>query len=198
MADPAEPLNSDWVGGGWVPLGDPEEPLRKQTGKRRKTERQKGRKKELRKRRKQTRTKKVRSRAMRRLNMLRKVAIKSTLERPFRGGTWNTRGLGAAAGSVDPRLKVECILALMSSRRWEYAMLTDLKFSQNGVREYEYKGRKWSLIIRGKVGVMLSSNLTAEWREGGSKVAVAGRHDSMNTRSVSITWPKKGKEEDSH
>ena len=43
--DPAGPLNTDWVGSGWVPLGDPEEPSRMHPGKeRKKTDRWEGRK----------------------------------------------------------------------------------------------------------------------------------------------------------
>ncbi len=39
--------------------------------------------------------------------------------------------------------------------RWSSALLSDLRFYKNGVREYERGGNKWTLIIRGKVGVLL-------------------------------------------
>ena len=67
--------------------------------------------------------------------------------------------LGATEGNGDPRLKMECVLALIASRRWDFALLSDVRFGRNGVREYEHAGRTWIMIIRGKVAIVLSDRL---------------------------------------
>lgn len=91
---------------------------------------------------------------------------------PLRGGTWNTRLLEAMEGRGDPTLKMDCVLSLLHSRRWEYAFLTDLRFYANGEREYEAHGSTWTVVvvIRGKVGIMLGHRLTTMWRKDGAKV----------------------------
>ena len=69
------------------------------------------------------------------------------------GGTWNTRGWGAKYARIDQHMKSECIFALMAARKWEFALLTDIRFESNGVREYDTTRGKWIVVVQGKVGV---------------------------------------------
>ena len=102
-------------------------------------------------------------------------------------GTWNTRGLGAPASELDHALKIECILGLIERRRWKAALLSDLKFEEEGVREYQTKEQTW-IIIRGRVGIALNKEWAERWRRGGAEVTsiVKGKVN----RSMAITIPR--------
>lgn len=111
------------------------------------------------------------------------------------GGTWNVRRLGAWAtaasaqlrkDSMDPVLKVQCILHLMLARRWDFACLTDLQYNDNGVREFLCQEMTFTLVIRGRVGIMMTASLTAQWRMGGAKVLMQGRQDRKTTRCMCL------------
>ena len=71
--------------------------------------------------------------------------------------------------------------------------MPDVKFVQNGCREYHHNGRTWTLVHRGRVGIMLSDSLTAKWREGGAHVVARGRADRRTTRCMSVLIPRKGR-----
>ena len=114
-------------------------------------------------------------------------------DKPLRGGAWNLRRLGATKGVIDPAHKIECILQLLTVRRWKFACVSDLSFYRNGVRQYEHNGVTWTLIIRGKVGIFLHPTLAEAWTKGGSEVHVAGRHDNKECRAMAISIPREGK-----
>ena len=132
---------------------------------------------------------------MRRLNVLRnrKTNIaKSLPKQALKGGAWNVRLLGATEGKGDPKLKMECILAVCSSRKWDFAVFSDVRFSRKGVREYVHEGRTWTLIIRGKVASLLSDHLTRNWRDSGSMIHVSGRPDSPTNRTMGVVINRRG------
>ena len=121
-----------------------------------------------------------------------KEAGRDLRRRDVRGGTWNTRGLGAKFGRIDPFLRAQCFFTLFRKRKWDFALLSDLRYSGNGVREYGTKEEKWTLVVQGKVGIAMSARLTRLWREGGAKTEVVGRTDVSTTRAVAVSIPAKG------
>jgi hypothetical protein len=112
----------------------------------------------------------------------------------LRGGTWNTRLMGSPNGRLDPFLKMECFLALFESRGWSFALLSDMKFPQNGVRQYETEKQtmSWTLIVQGKVAIMLNQGLAELWRKSGAILECVGRTDISTTRAMAITIKQKG------
>ena len=157
-----------------------------ETRTQRRDRKRKGRKEENRKRDKQ----KTRGRSIRKLILLRKTAEGkrgATKKRgKLRGATWNVRRLGAIYGTICQNEKMECILNMCEARRWQFCLLTDLAFKDGGVREYAHKGNKWTLIIRGRVGILLNQQLAAGWRIGGAEVRATRRKEDQNTRSMAI------------
>ncbi len=113
------------------------------------------------------------------------------------GGCWNVRRLGASAShnsdSYDPMFKIQCILTLMAVRGWDFCLLSDCMFPSNGCREYQCRNRTWTLVHRGKVSILLSDSLAAEWRRGGAAVVMRGRQDRKTTRCMSIVVPRQGR-----
>jgi hypothetical protein len=85
---------------------------------------------------------------------------------------------------------MNCILQLLTVRGWKFACLSDLNFFKNGVREYIHEGRCWTMIIRGKVGVLLHPTLAGK---GGGEVKVCGRQDNKECRAMAIPIPREGK-----
>lgn len=49
--------------------------------------------------------------------------------------------MGATNGIDSAQYKIECFPQLFTVRRWSFAVVPDLRFSQSGVREYEWHGR---------------------------------------------------------
>jgi hypothetical protein len=88
-------------------------------------------------------------------------------EQQIRGGAWNTRRMGSVKGTIDPAMKITCFLDLAHARSWNFILLSDLNFGANGVREYRHHGTTWVLLIRGKVGIMMTHRLHAVWKKGG-------------------------------
>ncbi len=80
----------------------------------------------------------------------------------------------------------------MKCRDWDFCLMSDLAFRGNGCRKYEFKGRVWTLVIRGRVGIMLSPALCALWRQGGAQV-VRGKQDRDTTRCMSVPIPCGGR-----
>eukprot|EP00959_Pyramimonas_sp_CCMP1952_P307129 6427907-Pyramimonas_sp.AAC.1 len=101
--------------------------------------------------------------------------------------------MGATAGVGDAAMKVDCILTLCSRRHWDFALLTDLSFDCSGVREYTHEGWMWTLITRGKVGILLSGRLTKKWREGGARAVVRGGQERKGIRCMGLVFPRKGR-----
>ena len=64
---------------------------------------------------------------------------KALRRKDVRGGTWNTRGLGARLGRLDLFLRAQCSFALFRKRKWDFALLSDLRYSGNGVSEQRGK-----------------------------------------------------------
>ena len=108
------------------------------------------------------------------------------------GGTWNVRGLGGPYVRLDPYLKMRCILTLCETRGWSFCTLSDLKFRENGVREYATKKQKWLLIVQGRVGILLNERMSRRWREAGAKIVCAGRADVCTTRVMGVKFERSG------
>jgi len=104
----------------------------------------------------------------------------------IRGGTWNTRGWGGRFARLDQAMKTECLLALASARKWCFCIFSDVRFSENGVREYNTKSGKWTVIIQGRVAIGLNAKWSKTWREGGAKVVHPGRTASTRCMAVEI------------
>ena len=104
----------------------------------------------------------------------------------FKIGAWNTRGLGAPSGA-DPAAKLRALFSLMAERRWNCALLSDLRFPSNGVHEVKVGGYSWVLIHHGKVGVALDAYLAQRWRSGGAQlVQVQGWEDGVRAFGLSL------------
>ena len=82
-------------------------------------------------------------------------------------GTWNTRGLGAPTGK-DPEGKIRALFSLMLERKWNAALLTDVRFNREGVSQVTVKGANWLIVHYGKVAVALDEWLACRWRRGGA------------------------------
>ena len=50
--------------------------------------------------------------------------------------TWNTRGWGAQFAEIDQAVKAKCLLSVLEAKGAGLTVLTDLKFRENGVKEY--------------------------------------------------------------
>ena len=131
---------------------------------------------------------------LQRLRKLKERRLKAGIwgQKGLKGGTWNTRRLGATGGPIDQQERIECILALVEAYGWAFCCLTDLNYGENGVREFEFEKRRWTLIIRGRVGILLNDALTDIWRKEGAKVLVRGRDDVKTTRAVAVEFKRKG------
>ena len=57
----------------------------------------------------------------------------------------------------------------VESRGWSFYLLSDLKYPQNGVCGYETDRQTWTLVIQGKLGIMLINLLVRYGREQESK-----------------------------
>ena len=106
--------------------------------------------------------------------------------RKFKMATWNTRGLGAPTGNINQELKIKCFLKHMVDHDWTCAVLTDLKFRENGVRRYTHNGQTWFLVIHEKVGFLMDAWCREWWLEGGSVIYHKG------TRAVALSLPRRG------
>ena len=65
--------------------------------------------------------------------------------------------------------------------------LTDLKYPDNGVREYQTRKQKWVIVIQGKVGIALNEEWAAKWRESGA---------ATRCMAISIRYQTKGGKND--
>ena len=108
----------------------------------------------------------------------------------IRIGTWNTRGFGAQYGK-DPEGKLRCIAAVVAERRWNVALLTDLRFPENGCREFKVGSSTWLLIHEGRVGVALDPFFAHRWRGSGSTMYKAKGEDIHN-RMIGVSIPGTG------
>ena len=91
-------------------------------------------------------------------------------QRQWRLATWNTRGLGAVSGYINQELKIQCFLSRMVVQRWGLVTLTDLSFREDGVRTYRCRGSTWYLVVRQKVGFLMSEVWWNWWQSGGALV----------------------------
>ena len=76
------------------------------------------------------------------------------------------RGWGGQYSRCDPEDKAASLLRLMSRRRWNVGLLSDLAFAVDGVREFSHGGATWTLVSRGRAGVIMDAEFTQKWREG--------------------------------
>lgn len=106
--------------------------------------------------------------------------------RKLKMATWNTRGLGAPTGLINQELKIRCFLQHMVDHDWTCAVLTDLKFRDNGVRKYTHNGQMCFLVIHHKVVFLMDGWCHQWWVEGGSVTYHKG------TRAVALALPGRG------
>ena len=108
-------------------------------------------------------------------------------------GTWNTRQLGAYSTKFEPGMKTKCMFELMEKRTWHAALLTDVRYGADGIREYQTKRDTWTMVVRGKVAIAMSSSMAQEWKKGGCKVWVGTKMGKENqSRVMSVDIPPKG------
>ena len=105
-------------------------------------------------------------------------------------GTWNTRGPGAPMGK-DPEGKTRALFRLIAERKWSCALLTDVRFPEDGCCEVNAAGATWLLVHEGRVGVALNPCLAARWRAGGS-IIVRASGWSESPRSFGLVLPAVG------
>ena len=108
----------------------------------------------------------------------------------FTIGSWNTRGLGAPFGK-DPAGKEHAIGRFMSERNWNAALLTDLRYKEDGFRTLSVGNVSWLLIHFGRVGVALDPFLTQQWKQGGSKI-LKGKGEDIQNRFFGVVIPSSG------
>ena len=113
-------------------------------------------------------------------------------KKAVKGGTWNTRGWGGRYARIDPYLKAECLFRLANIRGWQFCLFTDLKYPENGVREYTTGGGKWTMVVQGKVGIALIQKWTDWWRESGAKTWYPGTAGNRENRELAIQLNRKG------
>ena len=102
-------------------------------------------------------------------------------------GTWSSRGLEAKLGK-DPDGKLRAICRVVAERKWSAALLTDLKFEEDGCCNISVEGAEWLLVHECRVGVALNPFLARRWREGGS-VVVRASGWSDRPRAFGLDWP---------
>ena len=90
----------------------------------------------------------------------------------IRIGSWNTRGMGARYGT-DYSGKINAIASVIADRKWNAALLTDLKFKEDGFSELPVGGATWLLIHEGKVGIALDPHLAHKWRQGDRIIGIS-------------------------
>lgn len=105
------------------------------------------------------------------------------LTKPAKGtlkiGSWNTRGMGAMFGK-DPVGKEMAIVQVMQERKWNVALLTDLRYKEDGFRELKKGNDTWILIHCGRVGVALDPFWANKWRNGGAQMLKGSGTDMHN------------------
>ena len=80
----------------------------------------------------------------------------------------------------------------MRKREWGAALLNDLKFGENGVRQYQTETQTWTLIMRGRVGVALNQKWTKIWRDNGATVLRTGKEEDAKARVMAIDLKPRG------
>ena len=110
----------------------------------------------------------ARHRTTRRRVLAAKVSLRAQLEQlrkrdnakgkisAVRIGTWNTRGMGATEGQIDPALKMEALLSMWDARGWGAVLLSDLQYGKDGIYEYRSKENVWTVVVSGRVGIALN------------------------------------------
>ena len=126
----------------------------------------------------------------RKLACARAHKLRTNKKGAIRIGSWNTRGMGARYGT-DYSGKINAIASVIADRKWNAALLTDLKFKEDGFSELPVGGATWLLIHEGKVGIALDPHLAHRWRKGGSLIYRA-RGTDIKDRMIGISIPNKG------
>ena len=67
--------------------------------------------------------------------------------------------MGARYGTDYYSGKIKAIASVIADRKWNAALLTDLKFKEDGFSELPVGGATWLLIHEGKVGIALDPHL---------------------------------------
>ncbi|CAE7261281.1 unnamed protein product [Symbiodinium sp. CCMP2592] len=74
----------------------------------------------------------------------------------------------------------------MDAQQWDVICLTDLKYPDDGTREYRYNGRDWYMVVLGRVGFLLSDVWYTWWEQGGAITY------QRNLRAAAIGIPRRG------
>ena len=88
--------------------------------------------------------------------------------------------------------KAEIMFGLMQKRKWSAAILTDINMPPNTVKEYETDGHKWTLVTRGKVGIVLNEKLTEQWGKGVAASMTGKGTEGSPARCFTIRIPNDG------
>ena len=74
----------------------------------------------------------------------------------------------------------------MVVQRWGLVTLTDLSFREDGVRTYRCRGSTWYLVVRQKVGFLMSEVWWNWWQSGGAVVY------QKSYRIAALSFPRVG------
>ena len=111
---------------------------------------------------------------------------KRKLRQQLSVATWNTRGLGSEHGEIDQEAKMQAILERMRIQGWDVIGLTDLNFSEDGVRKYRHSGEDRFLVVAGRVGFLMTRIWFEWWQEGGGVLY------NRSPRVAAIQMPRQG------
>lgn len=87
--------------------------------------------------------------------------------------------MGAMFGK-DPVGKEMALVHVMQERQWNVALLTDLRYKEDGFRELKLGNATWILIHCGRVGVALDPFWANKWRNGGAQILKGSGPDIAN------------------
>ena len=68
----------------------------------------------------------------------------------------------------------------------------NLNYYEDGVRIYTCEAQVWTMIVRGKVGIVLCEEWVQVWSTNGAKVYAEGRRIAINNRVMGIDIPGQG------
>ena len=111
--------------------------------------------------------KRARHKAMARIAGCR--AAKEKNGTPFRVGAHNVQKLGATHSIWCQAAKQRRLFGLWGMRGWNIALISDVAYGGQGVREYKHGRRTWTIVHKGKVAIAMDESTARWWRRGGSK-----------------------------
>ena len=103
--------------------------------------------------------------------------------------------MGSYNTIIDAVNKTKSIFKLIEKIKWKRACLADVGYGMDGTRSYITGKQKWTMIVRGKVAIVLCEEWAQRWREGGAQTWVAkgmNQNKERMTRGMAIDIPPKG------